>query len=141
MRKSTKFGLSPKHYAVGYKKPPKHSQFSKGKSGNRSGRRKRLLAFADLAAEAFQSPITITEGDKKTTITKIEAMLLLALSKALKGDTAMIKKLLDMAPNLPAPPDERIWTYRIGPEQEKLFDTALKDAEEYHRTEEDNETN
>ena len=28
------------HEAVGYKKPPKHSRFKKGQSGNPSGRRK-----------------------------------------------------------------------------------------------------
>ena len=39
---------------VGYKKPPKHSQFKKGQSGNPSGRKKKIVPKSLYEAFAMQ---------------------------------------------------------------------------------------
>jgi hypothetical protein len=41
-------------YEVGYKKPPKHSQFKKGQSGNTKGRRKLLLSAVSIVRKILK---------------------------------------------------------------------------------------
>jgi hypothetical protein len=43
--------VMPDDYAVGYKKPPKHSQFKKGQTGNPNGRRGRGTQNTTLSDE------------------------------------------------------------------------------------------
>ena len=40
-------------YEIGYRKPPKHTQFKKGQSGNPKGRPKRSESFGQLVREAL----------------------------------------------------------------------------------------
>ena len=40
----------PRHYDVGYGKPPKKHRFRKGQSGNARGRPKGILAFGNPAS-------------------------------------------------------------------------------------------
>ena len=57
-------------YDVGYRKPPKHGQFRKGRSGNPTGRKKGSHNLkTDLYDELF-SKITISEGGRRRQITK-----------------------------------------------------------------------
>jgi hypothetical protein len=51
-------------YEVGNCKPPKHSQFQKGKSGNPKGRRKGSKNLKTLIREEFLKPITVVEKGK-----------------------------------------------------------------------------
>jgi hypothetical protein len=55
---------------VGYKKPPKETQFLPGKSGNPAGRPKGRRNFASLMDEAMDERITINEGGRRRTVTK-----------------------------------------------------------------------
>ena len=56
--------MSEKPYVVGYGKPPRHSQFKPGESGNPSGTRKggRSLKL-DLAAELSEE-VRVSENGK-----------------------------------------------------------------------------
>ena len=47
------------HYEVGYKKPPKDSQFQKGISGNPIGRPRKSLDFNDQLIRESRSIMTI----------------------------------------------------------------------------------
>ncbi len=144
MSRSSKVGFLPKYYEVGHKKPPRQSQFVKGKSGNPKGRPKsKQYATVDMIlAQEFQSLITVTVGGRKKSMTTAEALVKTFIQQALKGDKSTQKEILQKLSNLPAPPDEKTWIYRVGPEQEKIFDTFLKEAEEYRQeTREDSENN
>lgn len=77
-----------KDYDVGYKKPPSHTRFQKGQSGNRTGRRKekpKLPSVEIALAEALNAPVTVTENGRVRRITKFEAMMTQMVNKANSG--------------------------------------------------------
>lgn len=77
---------------VGYKKPPKETQFKKGQSGNPKGRPKgsgKLKSTKDLESiflESLDQEITVTIQGKEEKITKYEALIHANLNQALQGD-------------------------------------------------------
>lgn len=79
--------MSTSDYTVGYGKPPKHTQFQPGESGNPAGRPKGLKNLATDLEEELGQKITVTEGGVKSEITKQRAMLKALAAKAMSGDT------------------------------------------------------
>jgi hypothetical protein len=71
---------------VGYGRPPKHTQFKPGRSGNPRGRPKRPGHIKTIAAQLANSPIRARKGDRTTTLSGLEAMMLAVFKKALNGD-------------------------------------------------------
>ncbi len=72
--------------SVGYKKPPKASQFKPGHSGNPNGRPKKTKDFEKLVAEELDQTVQITENGEKKTLTKREIMAKDLVNRAIKGD-------------------------------------------------------
>jgi hypothetical protein len=72
-------------YEVGYGKPPKKSQFKKGRSGNPNGRPKGT-SFRALTKH-LAHPVTLRIGEKTVTLPCDEALLLKAM---VKGDTRLL---------------------------------------------------
>jgi hypothetical protein len=89
-------------YKVGDKKPPKHSQFKPGKSGNPKGRPKGARNFKTLIAAELNSPIKIHEGGKCKTVTKLEAMAKLWVTNAAKGDAKALDRLMPIIAEIEA---------------------------------------
>ena len=81
---------------VGYKKPPKHTQFKPGQSGNPKGRPKSVKNLATDLEEELSQKITVTEGKKQQETTKQRAMLKSLFAKALKGETRAAGVLLNL---------------------------------------------
>jgi hypothetical protein len=84
-------------YDVGYCKPPKHTQFEKGKSGNAGGRRKGSKSLKTIAREQFLKPVTVTQNGKQTKMPAITVVIAQLLKNAFKGDDKAIKMTLDYA--------------------------------------------
>src|ERR1700740_3091450 len=87
-------------YSVGYGKPPSKNQFKKGKSGNPSGRRKRLLGKPlldprKLLIAELKSSIPIKENGKKKTLIKMEAIWKSTVADAIRGDKTARKYVMD----------------------------------------------
>ena len=98
--------MSDKDYEVGHGRPPKHTQFKKGQSGNPKGRKKGARGLkTDLRAE-LNERIEITENGKTLKLTKQQLMVKQLTAKAIKGDVRAISKLTDLAMVLFGPDDE-----------------------------------
>ena len=74
-------------YDVGYGKPPVHSQFKPGQSGNPKGRPKGTRNFKnDLEAELSERlPVTI--NGREIRYSKQQIMIKAQVARAMKGDT------------------------------------------------------
>ncbi len=78
-------------YEVGYGKPPKSGQFTKGVSGNPSGRRKKPSDFEAKFLLELSSPLAINENGKRKIITKDEGIGKQLINKALSGHVPSIR--------------------------------------------------
>ena len=74
-------------YDVGYRKPPVHSRFAPGRSGNPKGRSKGAKGFAAELERELAAKITITENGQRQRVTKLAGMIKSLVAKAIKGDT------------------------------------------------------
>ena len=83
-------------YQVGYRKPPQHSRFKKGQSGNPRGRPKGSQSAARLARRILSEKIVIKENGKRRTITRREAMLKQLANKGIMGDLRSIREVLNL---------------------------------------------
>jgi hypothetical protein len=83
-------------YEVGYKKPPKASQFQPGQSGNLNGRPKGSKNLKTDLAEELQERIALREGGERRTVSKQRAMLKRLIERALHGDTKAAALIINM---------------------------------------------
>jgi hypothetical protein len=84
-------------YEVGYKKPPRHTRFKPGKSGNPGGRPKRAVNVVASMTKMLSEPVDIRVDGKPKKISTFDAYLLNLRNQMLKGDpqafNAVIKLL------------------------------------------------
>lgn len=83
----------PKEYKVGYGRPPEHSRFKKGQSGNPKGRKPGSQNVASALARALQERVIITQQGTKRSVTKLEAIALQLVNKAASGDLRAIHQV------------------------------------------------
>ena len=80
-------------YAVGYGKPPLHTRFRKGRSGNPRGRPKRATDLASLLSRALDRRVPSEEGHSET---QREAIIAALVEKSAAGDLRATKLLFDL---------------------------------------------
>jgi hypothetical protein len=82
-------------YEIGRGRPPRHTQFKKGQSGNRAGRPKGSKNFATVIESELKRRIIVTEDGRRKKITKREAVAKQLVNKAASGDSKAIPVLLN----------------------------------------------
>jgi hypothetical protein len=87
---------TPNDYKVGYGKPPSHSRFVKGRSGNPQGRPRGSKNLATLFSEALNERVTVVENGRRRKITKREAVIAQLVNKSAGADLRAIKILFDI---------------------------------------------
>jgi hypothetical protein len=85
-------------YVVGYGKPPEHSRFQAGQSGNPKGRPKGSLNLATAVNRALKEKVTVVENGTRKSITKLDAAVKGLVNRAVKGDAKAMQQLLALGP-------------------------------------------
>lgn len=95
-------------YEVGYGKPPRHTQFKPGQSGNPRGRPKGTKNLKTDLMEELAEMIPIREGDQSRKVSKQRAVVKSLVNRTLKGDaraasilTSMMMRVLDTGEGTP----------------------------------------
>jgi len=103
----------PDNSAIGYKRPPQHTRFKKGQSGNPSGKRKSKPVHQENDREAVLSQqLTMTLQGKRVTVTARRALYQKLLAMALNENLRAMALLL-----------------KLDAQNENLKPTALETAE------------
>ena len=74
-------------YEIGYGKPPRHTRFKPGRSGNPRGRPKGAKNLKIELIEELNERINIKESGKSKKVSKQRAMLKTMTARAVQGDT------------------------------------------------------
>lgn len=93
---------------VGYGRPPTHSRFKPGQSGNPRGRKRGAKGAASVLAGILAQKVTVTENGKRRRITMLEVATKQLVNKAAAGDNQASKLLFGI----------------IASAGERLFDTG-----------------
>lgn len=101
-----------KDYEVGYGKPPKHSQYKAGQSGNPKGKPKKNRTLQEEVRDILNAKVPVTINGKKTYVTKRELLLEQIVNTAINKNPTMVRlampllKLADDAPEFEVLPED-----------------------------------
>jgi len=87
-------------YQVGYGKPPLHSRFKKGQSGNPRGRPLFPKSLVADLLDAMNQRVVVAENGRRRRMTKRQAMIAQLVNKSATADLRATKMLLDMLRDL-----------------------------------------
>ena len=87
-------------YDVGYKKPPKHTQWKEGQSGNEKGRPPGAKNVKTLLGEALNQQVTVTEDGRRRSMSKAELMAMQLANRAAQGDARATQTVLRHFPQV-----------------------------------------
>jgi Family of unknown function (DUF5681) len=82
---------------VGYKKPPMHSRFKPGQSGNRTGRPKGAFSAKGLFRKVMNEKLTVTDKGRLRKLSSAELAFMALRNKVMKGDLKAIQLWLELA--------------------------------------------
>jgi len=102
-------------YEVGYGKPPRHTRFAKGQSGNPRGRPPGAKSFTTLLDEALNERVLVAENGGRRKVSKRHAIVTQLVNRAATADFRAMKMLLDFARDTerqtePASPESAAFT-------------------------------
>ena len=111
---------APGDYEVGYGKPPKHTRFKPGQSGNPKGRPKGQRNFSTVFDEALNEKISLREGEQTRRVSKLDGLVRVTINNALKGDPkafasfVQLARMRGFAAEEPIAPIQESWSCWVG---------------------------
>ena len=84
-------------YTVGYGRPPVHSRFKPGRSGNPKGKEKGSKGLKAVVATVFNEKISVRTPRGVRKVTKIEALVQKLMNEALTGDGKAVQQIVRLA--------------------------------------------
>jgi hypothetical protein len=73
-------------YAVGFARPPKHTQFKPGKSGNPRGPPKGRASLQNIVKDVLFEKMEVRVGERTHRMASVSALMRTAMNRALRGD-------------------------------------------------------
>ena len=89
-------------YPVGYGRPPRHTRFIKGQSGNPRGRPRGAKNLKTLLSDALNEVVIVTENGGHRKITKRQAIVTQLVNRSATADLRATKILLDILRDIEA---------------------------------------
>jgi hypothetical protein len=83
-------------YKVGYKHPPRHTQFKRGESGNRKGRPKKNATLEEALTKELLATISVPQDGRRRRLSVLAVILKLYIRAAAKGDIKAAAMVLNM---------------------------------------------
>ena len=84
----------PPSFEVGYGRPPLHSRFKPGKSGNPKGRAKQSRNMRTIVQQVLNEDMQIREGGRLRRMPAMEALVRTTLTRSFKGDPKALVSLI-----------------------------------------------
>jgi len=84
-------------YEVGYRKPPQHSRFKRGQSGNPKGKPRGIKNSATLLKQALLESVLVKQNGRQTSTTKLRAIVTRIVHQAMQGDYPSVRLLFSYA--------------------------------------------
>jgi hypothetical protein len=81
-------------YEVGYGRPPKHTRFKPGQSGNPRGRKRKSKELNQLIEAELDKFITVTEDGKRKRIRKRDGLVTQFVNRGINGDPKSLQLLI-----------------------------------------------
>ena len=124
-RKEPKPPKRPGGYDVGYGRPPVHTRFKPGESGNPRGRPKGSLNLISLLRKALHDRVEVVKQGRVKRISKFELALTQMVNRAVKGDARAMQQILQLAPLIEA--SAAAAQQRLDSDETAVFDSILRD--------------
>lgn len=111
-------------HKVGPGRPPKHSRWKKGQSGNPRGRPKGRIDVRAVLEEELSELIILATPQGEREVTKLQAVIRRLIHEGLSGKVYAIQDILDRAERL-AKPDEAAASPELPQDDEAILRRAL----------------
>src|SRR5437588_4518468 len=112
----------PCDYEVGYGKPPRHTRFKPGRSGNPRGRPSGSKNLATVLSEALNEPVIVAEDGRRRKITKRQAIIKQLVNRSAKADLRATKILIDIIQDIERRTEPASAETSFSPADEKVIE-------------------
>jgi hypothetical protein len=122
----------PADYNVGYRRPPKPTQFTAGKSGNPKGRPKGSRPLGAVLQDIIQQKVSVTENGKTRRLPAVEVMLRRLANDAMRSDQRAIKLLLSLVDRYAESPETARQLREMLAEDEAILAQYLREPASFN---------
>jgi hypothetical protein len=121
-------------YKIGYGRPPKHTQWKRGQSGNPEGRPKGAKSFRSYTQEELERRFAIVEDGESKEITIKQALVRVVIKKALQGDLKAFNEVVGLQGNDDQPdgPPRYTFTLKLEHNDDDPDQDCIDEPEERH---------